>query len=301
MTGELQANFFLPEDLRQSAEAGNHNFIGKIENVLRRAGMDVRFLDPADARRMDPGYSLFHMQDPLNTRGVTLRRAYFYPFWQIERTNQRWDWDVAKARFELPSENRTEANRFFTFWQNRLYKDALRDVSNDGFVYVPLQGRLLEKRSFQECSPIRMLRHVIEAEPSKRIIAALHPKEHYETNEVQALENLESEVEQLEIRVGDMEALLSHCDYIVTQNSSAAFSGFFFGKPSILFAKVDFHHITASVSQLGVKEAFNQVQKLNPDYAGYVWWFLQHSSINAGRPEAEEKIRSRLAALGWPV
>lgn len=301
MTGDLHATFYLPDGLRQSAEAGNHNFIGKIENVLRSAGMEVRFCDPSDARRMDPGYSLFHMQDPLNARGVTLRRAYFYPFWQIERSNQRWNWDVAKARFELPSGTRTEANRFYAFWQNRLYKDALRDVSSDGFVYVPLQGRLLEKRSFQECSPIRMLHHVIEAEPTKPIIAVLHPGEHYDADEIQALEKLENDVERLEIRLGNMETLLAHCDYIVTQNSSVAFSGFFFGKPSVLFAKIDFHHITAKVSELGVKGAFDQVRELNPDYAAYVWWFLQHMSINAGRPEAEDKIRSRLSALGWPV
>ena len=301
MTGDLQANFYLPGDLRQSAKAGNHNFIGKIESVLRESGMHVRFCDPLDARRMDTGYSLFHMQDPLNAKGVTIRRTYFYPFWQIERSNQRWDWDIAKAQFELPGGKRGEAEQFFSFWQSRLYKDALKDVSNDGFVYVPLQGRLLERRSFQECSPIRMLKHVIAAESKKRVIATLHPKEHYEADEIQVLEKLENEVPHLEIRVGDMETLLARCAYIVTQNSSAAFSGLFFRKPSVLFAKVDFHHISANVSQLGVKEAFDQVQHLKPDYAGYVWWFLQRMSINAGRPEAKEKIRTRLLEMGWPV
>lgn len=301
MTSDLHVNFYLPEELRQSAEASNHNFIGKIESVLRDSGMQVRFSDPSDARRMDSGYSLFHMHNPLNTRGVTIRRAYFYPFWQIERSNQRWDWDIAKAQFELPGGKRAEADRFYAFWQNRLYKDALKDVSDNGFIYVPLQGRLLERRSFQECSPIRMLHHVIEAEPKKRIIATLHPKEHYDAEVIQALEKLENEVARFEIRVGGMESLLARCAYIVTQNSSAAFSGFFFRKPSVLFAKIDFHHISSNVSQVGVKDAFNQVQKLKPDYAGYVWWFLQHMSINAGRPEAEAKIRARLSELGWPV
>ena len=88
---------------------------------------------------------------------------------------------------------------------------------------------------------------------------------------------------------------------MVTQNSSAAFSGFFFGKPCVLFARVDFHHIAANVASLGVKAAFDRVRSMSPDYAGYVWWFLQRQSINAGRPEAEERIRDRLAALGWPV
>ncbi|WP_127116123.1 hypothetical protein [Shimia sediminis] len=301
MTAEPHVTFFLPDGLRQSAEAGEHNFIGKIETVVRAAGMGVDFQDPSRARPDDPGYSLFHMQDPLNPRGATIRRNYFYPFWHIEHGNQRWDWDVARARFDLPDVNRAEINRFYGYWQKRLFGDALRNVTRDGFVYVPLQGKLLERRSFQECSPIRMLQRVLEQVPDRPIIAALHPKEHYEPDEIQALDKLDHDFDRLEIRIGDMEPLLAGCDYIVTQNSGVAFSGFFFGKPCVLFAKIDFHHIACNVSSLGVDAAFARVQDIVPDYAGYVWWFLQHMSINAGRPEAEEKIRNRLAVLRWPV
>ncbi|WP_299349151.1 hypothetical protein [uncultured Shimia sp.] len=301
MSGNSTATFYLPDGLRESAEAGEHNFIGKIEAVVRAADMDVTFRPPSQARAGDKGFSLFHMQNPLNDRGVTIRRAYFYPFWQIERSNQRWDWDVARARFQVQPEDRQDAQNFYKFWQKRLFQEPLRDVGRDGFVYVPLQGRLLEQRSFQECSPMRMLQHVLDSDPAKRVIAALHPKEHYGPDEISALEALESKVDRLEIRLGDMEPLLAHCDYIVTQNSGVAFSGFFFGKPSVLFAKIDFHHITANVSDLGVQGAFDAIGDHDPDYAGYVWWFLQQMSVNAGRPEAEDKIRNRLSALGWPV
>lgn len=301
MNGENHVTFYLPDGLRKSAEAGEHNFIGKVESVVRNAGLDVVFRDPSKARRDDPGYSLLHMQDPLNDRGVTIRRAYFYPFWQIERTNARWHWDVAKADFHSGHVNRNEAEGFYRFWQKRLFKDHLDKISNQGFVYVPLQGKLLERRSFQECSPIRMLHHILEQVPDQPIIAALHPNEHYDPDEIAALEVLETQHDRLEIRIGEMETLLAGCDFVVTQNSSAAFAGLFFGKPSVLFGRIDFHHIAANAAELGVERAFRQVQDMTPDYAGYVWWFLQQMSINAGRPEAEEKIRDRLRVLGWPV
>ena len=41
-----------------------------------------------------------HIKMPLDKRGLCFRRAYHYPFWQIEQTAERWSWDVAQAAFE---------------------------------------------------------------------------------------------------------------------------------------------------------------------------------------------------------
>jgi hypothetical protein len=84
-------------------------------------------------------------------------------------------------------------------------------------------------------------------------------------------------------------------------NSSVAFAGYFLKKPSVLFAGIDFHHIAANVGVLGVDGAFEAVRGMKPPYPQYLWWFLQQMSVNAGRPDAEDKIRARLAGLGWPV
>ncbi len=301
MTTSHKVRFYLPEGLRQSAEAGDHNFLNKVSDVLRAADFEVLFEPPhlADPRRT--GYSLFHMERPFTRNSVTVRRNYYYPFWQIERTQERWNWDVAKARFDPEGIDPEEATRFYRFWQKRLYDEPLHNLGHDGFVYVPLQGKLLEKRSFQQCSPVEMIGHTLAQEPNRKVIAALHPKETYSEEEFAVLERLEAEYSQLELWMGDMEALLARCDYIVTQNSSVAFAGYFFGKPSVLFGLIDFHHIAANVELLGVAEAFKTARSSAPDYALYVWWFLQKMSINAGRPEAEERIRARLLALGWPV
>ena len=45
---------------------------------------------------------MFHMDNPVHPRALTMRRAYFYPFWRIEASAKRWEWQVASADF-VPS------------------------------------------------------------------------------------------------------------------------------------------------------------------------------------------------------
>ena len=97
-----------------------------------------------------------------------------------------------------------------------------------------------------------------------------------------------------------MEHLLHDCDYVVTMNSAVGFFGYFFEKPCILFGDIDFHHIALGATP-GDLSAFDKIESHTPDYARYVWWFWQHMSINAGRPEAEDKIRDALIRGGWPL
>ncbi|MEQ9692775.1 hypothetical protein [Shimia sp. SDUM112013] len=301
MTSENKVIFFLEENLRQSAEAGNHNFLGLVSDVLTEAGFQVAYADPQIADARDGQFALFHMQQPDRPKGVTVRRSYYYPFWQIERTSERWNWDVARAPFDRKHVDPNTAAQFFGFWQKRLFKDGPQSAANDGFIYVPLQGKLLQHRSFQHCSPMKMLDHVLAHSSGRKVIATLHPGETYSERELFALETLADATPNLTLQMGGMEPLLQRCAFVVTQNSSVAFAACFFRKPSILFAGIDFHHICANVSDLGVKAAFESVTTMEPDYAAYVWWFLQHRSINAGRPEAKDKIKQRLRDLGWPV
>ncbi|WP_435140170.1 hypothetical protein [Pseudopelagicola sp. nBUS_19] len=301
MQSKKHIKFYLPDGLRQSAQAGQHNFLNQVRTVLCAAGFSVEYLKPDNAKPDPASFSLFHMDEPFLKKSVTIRRAYFYPFWQIERSSQRWQWDIAKAKFNPDGVEFLKAQHFYQAWQKRLFSAQLGALSQDGFVYVPLQGRLSQRRSFQMCSPLRMIEHVLTQEPIKRVVAALHPKEVYTDLELSGLEKLAVQYKRLELRMGEMEKLLPCCDYVVTQNSSVAFAGFFFGKRCVTFAKIDFHHITGDVATLGVDEAFHFVRERAVDFEKYIWWFLQKMSINAGRPEAEDKIRLRLQALGLPV
>ena len=146
-----------------------------------------------------------------------------------------------------------------------------------------------------------MLSHVMTQDQDRPVIATLHPNELYSDKELKALDQLVQKHPRLTVKPGDMQAMLRGCDYVVTQNSAAAFSGYFFAKPAILFGRIDFHHIAANVHTLGVERAFEEVQLSKPDYAGYVHWFWQIMSINAGRSDAENKIKQTLIRAGWPM
>lgn len=290
--------FLLEEPLRQSAVDGRHNFIAKVANVLENASISVEYL-PEYTR--SEGYSLRHMSAPNNKNGLVFRRVYHYPFWQIEQTAERWNWDTATADFDPREVDARDAKKFYHFWQKRLWGDLAKEPRKDGYVYVPLQGRLLSHRSFQHCSPVEMIEACLAGMPNKSIIATLHPNEQYTDPELSYLNDLRAKHPRLKIRTGEMEELLQGCDCIVTQNSSAAFNGYFFGKPALLFAKIDFHHIAITADMTGLQSDFAKLETHAPDYAAYVYWFWQLRSINAGHPTAEAKIATRLRRFGWPV
>ena len=297
--------FYLHEQLRRRALAGDHNFIRKIAKIAENAQFRVEYLSDTPKERQKAssleGYFMFHMDDPIYDRSLTFRRVYHFPFWAIESHAKRWEWRVAQTGFPADEVQRAEADTFYQFWQKRLFGDAPQSTDREGFVYVPLQGKLLSHRSFQHCSPIDMVKHVLTHDPDRRVIATLHPKEDYSQAEMDALTTLARKNPRLTVKTGDMVRMLQGCDYVVSQNSSAAFDGYFFGKPAILFGHIDFHHIAANTHDLGISQAFAQVLHMKPDYAGYLHWFWQTMSINAGRPEADEKIRQSLINAGWPM
>lgn len=282
-----------------------HNFINLISETVQESGWQVAYEEnEPTALRLSAkrhGYSMFMMDHPPHEQALTMRKVYHFPFWQIETTSKRWDWKVANTRFDPDLVLREQADRFYNNWRSRIFPDAPAQTTKDGFVYVPLQGKLLDHRSFQSCSPIDMLRSVIEHDTRRKVIATLHPGETYTKREIAALDRLANSTSRLEVQKGGMSQYLQGCDYVATQNSSVAFMGNFFKKPAVLFGKIDFHHISANVSELGPQQAVLRAPLLEPDYAGYIHWFWQKMSINGGRNTAKTKILKRLVNAGWPI
>ena len=305
MSARETVTFYLHPRLRRQAENGNQNFIAKVSEVLDAAGLNVAFDSDDQAARLRamarPGHSLFLMQPPVNARGLVFRKTYLYPFWHIEKEAERWEWPVAKTAFDPHSVDPRKASNFYRFWRNRLFDEAPREARRDGFVFVPMQGRLLEKRSFQHASPLEMLAAVLEHDPKRQVVVTLHPNETYTPAEEGALQALADKHARLFVQAAGAERYLQNCDYVVTQNSSVGFMGLFFGKPLVLFGKSNFHHIALNVGEMGAAQAIARAPVHEPDYASYMFWFLQMQAINAGRPEAKNKIRNVLRGHGWPV
>lgn len=305
MTEPKVARFYLHKPLKQRAESGNHNFINKLTEVLTEAGFRVAFHNDTMAEQLKganrPGYSIVLMNEPLNKRGLTMRLNYFYPFWHLETRAKRWEWPVAQAAFNATQIPAGRARIFTRTWKERLFEQPDAAATCDGYVYVPLQGKLLTHRSFQSCSPLEMLDQLLEHEPDRQIRTTLHPKEDYTQPELDGLEALTRKHPRLSLENRPMEDLLRGCDYVATQNSSVALMGYFWHKPAVLFGQIDFHHIAANVPRLGAKQAIHMAPQMTPDFDAYLWWFLQEQSINAGRPEATQNIRTTLQRCGWPI
>ncbi|MEQ6202952.1 hypothetical protein ABMC88_07835 [Sulfitobacter sp. HNIBRBA2951] len=291
--------FYMEPELCESARAGKHNFIGKVAQVVQAAGMGVDYapFGPRGAPS-GKGRTLSHIKAPPDADGLCFRRAYHYPFWQIEQTSERAAWDVAQRLFDPDPSEAEEAARFYAFWQKRLFGKAPQSARRDGFIYVPLQGKLSAHRPFQICSPLDMVRACL-THTDKPVVATVHPNEVYSAPEIAALEAMAKADPRLTVQRGGMDDLLPYCDYVVTQNSSVAFNGYFFGKSALLFRKADFHHIATLAEADDLTEGFAAVQTAAPDYAAYIHWFWQRNCINAGRPEAEETIAARLRRFGW--
>lgn len=283
------------------AVAGDFHIMNVARRAFERRGYSVVFVrNSRFARAMSallPGYSLFLMDHPWHPRALTLRLAYFYPFWRIERTAQRWDWSIAHRRFDPAKVDHEKADQF-TRWMRHKHFPGLPEQSA-GYVYIPLQGKLLRRRKFQSQSPIDMIRTALAMDQSRPIVASLHPKELYSSADMAALQALSAQEPRFSVSDAPMLGLVTACDYVVTQNSSVALTGFFFQKPAVLFAEIEFHHIACSVPRLGAEAAFAGVRNMEPAFNRYLYWFFKGTAIDAGSGDAEKQIADTVTTHGW--
>lgn len=296
---------YLEPVMLEMARAGTFGFVSRVQAAFSARGDVVVLEEDTDAARLTsaalPGYSLFLMKDPFHPRALSMRRAYYYPFWRIEASVKRWEFEVAHKPFKPGELDPVPATKWFNTWRRYLFKRGPLNTEKAGMIYVALQGRLRDHRSFQTMSPLEMIAQVQARAGERRILLGLHPGETYTPAEIAAVEAVAEKDPRITLQTGGMEEALRLCDFTVTQNSTAALSGFFFRKPAILFAKTDFHHAMAQVARLGVDEAWHRVENANPPYARYMHWFLQMNAIKADEADAEKKIVETCRKHGWPV
>jgi hypothetical protein len=282
-------HFHLSAYKRDLAQSGQ-GIWGQIAQAVSEAGWQIN-LCPKEEPAHAPGFHLVENLPILVPSCLTLRLCHMDPFWRIEASNDRWDWDIVHQDF-VPSQGK---EWFLKYWQDRLFKGL--NISSQGHIFMPLQGRLSIRRHFQAQSPLEMIETTLKADPKRKILATLHPKESYSAEELEALSTFGP---RFELRERPSLPLLASCDYVVTQNSAMAFTGYFARKPAVLFGEIDFHHIAGSVPRLGVEQAFRDVEKPKP-FAAYLHWFLRENAISAWNDEAKLRIRDRFRRHGWPI
>ena len=281
-------NFYLDSQKRSRAEAGDGIF-GLVTAVVKAAGWQVCYRNDADPVTGD-GYHLVYNREVLEPNCLSLRRCYLDHYFRIEASNDRWEWEVARK----PYTPQLGTEWFMQHWRERLFKG--QPIADGGYIFMPLQGKLLLRRHFQALSPIEMIHATLAADASRRILATLHPRESYTPDELAALHG----IDRFQLVTTGSLPLLTACDYVVTQNSAVALTGFFAQKPAVLFAKIDFHHIAASVPHIGMHRAFAEVFTPRP-YGRYLHWFFKQNALCDVGDDRAANLQARLRAHGWPI
>lgn len=282
-------NLYLPFQQRDQLLAGNSIF-GVVARAVQAAGWTLTLRKPYEPAS-GPGYHLALNRAVTQPDMLTARCCYLEPFYRIEATNDRWHWEVAA----YPFQPEPGTDWFRRHWVARIFADM--PITRARHIFMPLQGKLSSRRHFQMKSPLDMIEDTLSAAPDHDIFATLHPRETYSPDEIAALQRIGG---RFHLSTAPSLSLLASCDYVVTQNSSLAFLGYFARKPAVLFADIDFHHIARSVRRLGVKSAFDTISDL-PDFGAYLHWFLRDNAISLSQPEAQPRITARLRDHGWPI
>lgn len=295
---------YLEETMLHMAREGTFGFVKKVREGFEAQGFRVDLARDTDAERLKSasrrGYALFLMKEPFHPKALSMRKAYYYPYWRIEKSAKRWEFEVARKSFDSAEIDTDLAADWHARWGRFLFQRRPARAEKSGLIYVPLQGRLLEHRSFQSMSPLEMIAEVQARAGDRRILLGLHPGEVYGDEERAALDRIAEADSRVTVQMGGMPEALRLCDFVVTENSTGALSGFFFDKPAILFAESDFHHVMPQVSRLGVDEAFRRVEEL-PPFAAYLYWFIQMNAIKADTPEAPDRIVETCRRHGWQI
>ncbi len=293
MEPKRELHFYLNDAQHREIAAGTDGILTRLVGAVQAAGWSVA-LQPLARPVGGDGYHLVFNQPVEVPFCLCLRRVYLNPFWRIEATNDRWDWQVARLSYDATRIS-NHAQNFQNRWRDIVFK-GLR-INQGGYVFMPLQGKLDIKRHFQAMSPLAMIAATLKADPQRRIIATLHPNEVYSPQERAALHDFGPRFELSDL---PSKTLLAGCDYVVAQNSGIALIGGFADKPAVLFARIDFHHMAGSVVEKGVAAAFAQAKTKAP-YAGYLHWFFKQQAITYWDAKADERIRARFREHGWPM
>lgn len=293
--------FYLGPRQRAQVVAREPKILTRVVEVVEASGWRVVLL-PEEARHAGPsmdGYHLVLNQEVPGPFCLSLRKCYMDPFWRIETVNDRWNWEVGHLTFDPELGRVPHLGWFCNHWQKKLFDTAA--IARDGFIFVPLQGKLTRHRSFQTMSPVEMIKATLSADPVRPVRATLHPGEVYTPDEIAELHAIAGSNPRFTLTDQPSIKLLARCDLVVTQNSSMALKGYFAEKPAILFAKADFHHIAGSVPRQGKTAAFMTAHSRPPPFAEYLFWFFKRNAITAWADDVHHQIRDRLIHHDWPL
>lgn len=295
----------LPKETKLSVDNGDYNFFSLLINAFQGIGIEtttkIQRRTSGRFACVGANYHIFYIDGAVGPHALNVRKAHFYPFWSLENAGNRRAPRVTQLEFEPSDINGIIAQEFFNKICVRNLPAHPPRIDENDFVFVPLQGHILEKRSWQFATTDQMIRSIVQHDPDRKILVKPHPKERYSRAEKSYISSL-SDLENVTITDADTNSLLSQCAYVVTQNSAVAFEGFLYQKAAILFAQSDFAHICETVKDPALAaDAFAKISLHRPAFEKFIFWYLQLNCINAGRDDAEHVILRMVRDCGWDI
>lgn len=297
-----QLYLYVNDRQRKAVQSGAHGILLHIKKAVESAGWQCGLRSDAEiAKSGGKGKNTFHIllnKEIIGPNSLNLRRCYFAPFWRIEDSNDRWNFQVASRIFDSSDIPLANAETFRERWQHSFWGN--REIAREGFIFMPLQGKLNMRRHFQTLSPLEMIEATLAHDATRNIHATLHPDEVYSDEELAGLRKIEQQNQRFTLSTTPSVDLLLRCDYTVTENSGMSLIGYFARKPAVLFAEIDFHHAAGSVPRVGIEAAVAHARSDIP-FSRYLFWFFRKNALNGGANDIETQILSRLREHGWPI
>ena len=270
------------------AKTGKFRFVALLMRAAEGLGYksEIVAYDPLASLALDPDDetpALYWRMRPATKGGRVFREAWQAPYWRIERSYERWAWQIAMSEFDEGAVDRSEAKAFCRRLRDRY---DLHQAQGNATI-VALQADILRHRSFQTMAPIDMIRDVA-AKVDGPIRIVTHPNADPTEEERAALLRVTTDP-RITLHKGPTQPFLPDGKAFVTQNSTTALPAWLSGLPVTLYAKSDFHHINAP---LGSSVSSKRIE-------AYVYWFLSQHVIRAGQRDVIDQIRNRLVTLGF--
>ncbi|MCF6272654.1 MAG: hypothetical protein L3J37_05595 [Rhodobacteraceae bacterium] len=291
--------------MRAHIDQGQHAFSNVLRSSFEARGFLVKTGANSPVARWlaekDRNLHIFHLGGATGPRALNMRRAFFHPFWSIEKPGSRHWGRMAQKTFDPALIDARAARQFFANTCKRILPKEPAPFTASDYALIPLQGKLLKHRKWQYADLATMVDTIRTHDPTREIYLKPHPGETY-TEAEKALLAQQCQLSKVRLVEGDIQSLLANAAYLVTHNSAAAFEGLLHRKPAILFAKADFHHIFPTVKNpASAAAAFGLAQSPLVDVEKYLYWYLQLNCINAWREDAGGKAVKMIAEAGWQL
>lgn len=287
---------------------------GKIHTIITARGGEV-LVAPRPKGRLSvseaQGDGDLHIVESGGARGVGWLNssiAYLTGFWHLDDKGILSGADMAARGDVVPPAppDAAQASAFFGELCARL-KDKRRTRHQQpetitplpqGCIAVFLQGRAPERHGQHFFIGPEIIEAAARGADGRAVLVKPHPL--FMEDGAQMVADAQAQGLAVQLAQAHIHDLLAACAVTVSINSAAAVEGFLHGKPTILCGRGDFAALGETlIDPDDFAQTLHRALTVRRDYAGWLYWYLNHHAIAIDSAEAEARILARFARAGF--